>query len=57
MKEETKEKRTDLRDRTYKINDIQGGKSFIYKTRIQDAVTINEAIQSLLMHDKFTVKS
>ena len=52
-----KDQKIILPERSYKINDLRNGKTFYYKTRIQDTETVRDAMCSLLKHEEINVRS
>ena len=55
--EKKKEQKIILPDRSYKVNDLQNGKTFYYKTKIQDTETVRDAMCSLLKHEEINVRN
>jgi hypothetical protein len=53
--EEKKEKKITLKERKYKINDYQNGKTFVYITKMENSSVVTEAIGSLLKHSDFSI--
>ena len=45
-----------LKEMVYQVNDYQSGKSFLYRTKIQEASVVANTMSALLKHDELSVK-